>query len=64
MRDIAGPVPCDDGPGYAFGMKTAIPLLDNVFREAESLAAQLRISRSELKDRGAVSPWPDMHPIR
>jgi len=51
MRDIAGPVPCDDGPGYAFAMKAAITLPDDVFGEAEGLAAQFRISRSELHGR-------------
>jgi hypothetical protein len=53
MRDIVGPVPipCDEGPGYTFGMKTAISLPDDVFGEAEGLAAQLRISRSELYGR-------------
>ena len=51
MRDIAGPVPCGDGPGYALGMKTAIPLPDDVVVEAESLASQTRISRSELQGR-------------
>ena len=53
MRDIVSPVPipCDEGPGYTFGMKTAISLPDDVFVEAEGLAAQLRISRSELYGR-------------
>jgi hypothetical protein len=53
MGDSAGPIPvsCDKGPGYTFGMKTAISLPDDVFGEAEGLAAQLRISRSELYGR-------------
>ena len=53
MGDSACPVPisCDKGPGYTLGMKTAISLPDDVFGEAEGLAAQLRISRSELYGR-------------
>lgn len=53
MENIARPIPIsrDEDPGYTFGMKTAISLPDDVFGEAEGLAAQLRISRSELYGR-------------
>jgi hypothetical protein len=36
---------------YTLGMKTAISLPDNLFADGERLAAQLRISRSELYGR-------------
>lgn len=41
----------EHAPGYTPGMKTAISLPDDVFGEAEGLATQLRISRSELYGR-------------
>ena len=40
-------------PGYTFGMKTAISINDETFRQAEEAAAALGISRSEFFSRGA-----------
>jgi hypothetical protein len=37
--------------GYTFGMKTAVSIPDDVFEEAERLAADLRTSRSQLYSR-------------
>jgi hypothetical protein len=37
--------------GYTTGMKTAISLPDEVFRDAEKLASRLKVSRSELYAR-------------
>lgn len=37
--------------GYTFGMKTAVSIPDDVFKEAERLAADLRTSRSQLYSR-------------
>jgi hypothetical protein len=37
--------------GYTPGMKTAISIPDNLFEEAERLAAELRTSRSQLYSR-------------
>ncbi len=34
--------------GYAIGMKTAISILDEIFKKAERLARRLGISRSQL----------------
>jgi predicted transcriptional regulator len=35
-------------PGYTRGMKTAVSVPDDVFRQAEAAARRLRISRSQL----------------
>jgi len=37
--------------GYTFGMKTAVSIPDDVFEEAERLAARLQTSRSRLYAR-------------
>ena len=37
--------------GYTMAMKTAISIPDDVFEEAERLAAELQISRSQLYSR-------------
>ena len=37
--------------GYTLGMKTAISLPDEVFKNAEKLASRLKVSRSELYAR-------------
>lgn len=39
------------GMGYTHGMKTAVSLPDDVFRDAERLAAELKTSRSQLYAR-------------
>ena len=39
------------GSGYTSGMKTAISIPDDVFREAERLARKMKKSRSELYSR-------------
>ena len=37
--------------GYTFGMKTAISLPDELFGQAEQMAAELQVSRSEFYSR-------------
>ena len=37
--------------GYAFGMKTAISIPDDIFKEAERLVDRLQTSRSQLYTR-------------
>lgn len=46
--------------GYTFGMKTAISLPDNVFRQADHLARRLKKSRSQLY-REAVAEYVARH---
>jgi len=46
--------------GYTSGMKTAISLPDELFSEAEQMAAQLQVSRSELYSR-ALSEFLARH---
>ncbi len=46
--------------GYTFGMKTAISLPDEVFRDAERLARRLKKTRSELY-REAVAEYVARH---
>lgn len=46
--------------GYTRGMKTAISIPDDVFQEAEKLAAELKQSRSELYSR-AVREYVARH---
>lgn len=38
-------------PGYTWSMKTAVSIPDEVFEEAERLAAELQTSRSQLYSR-------------
>lgn len=40
-----------DLDGYTLGMKTAVSIPDDVFEEAERLAAELQTSRSQLYSR-------------
>jgi predicted transcriptional regulator len=47
-------------PGYTPGMKTAISIPDDLFREADLLAAELKQSRSQLYSR-AVSEYVARH---
>lgn len=47
-------------PGYTFNMKTAISIPDNLFAEAEQMARQLGMSRSELYAR-AVEAYLEEH---
>jgi hypothetical protein len=46
--------------GYTLGMKTAVSIPDEVFQDAESLAHQLKISRSQLYSR-ALSEYVSRH---
>jgi predicted transcriptional regulator len=46
--------------GYTHGMKTAISIPDDVFQDAERLAAELKQSRSELYSR-AVREYVARH---
>jgi hypothetical protein len=46
--------------GYPCSMKTAISIPDDIFHEAETLAHELRISRSQLYSR-AVSDYVSRH---
>ncbi len=47
-------------PGYTSGMKTAVSLPDEVFRDAERLARRLKKSRSELY-KEAVAEYVARH---
>jgi predicted transcriptional regulator len=47
-------------PGYTFGMKTAVSLPDEVFRDAERLARRLKKTRSELY-KEAVAEYVARH---
>jgi predicted transcriptional regulator len=47
-------------PGYTSGMKTAISLPDEVFRDAERLARRLKKTRSELY-KEAVAEYVARH---
>jgi predicted transcriptional regulator len=49
-----------DGTGYTLGMKTAISIPDDVFTEADRLAAKLNQSRSQLYTR-AVREYVARH---
>ena len=46
--------------GYTFGMKTAISIPDDVFSEADQLARETRLSRSQLYTR-AVREYVARH---
>jgi hypothetical protein len=46
--------------GYTLGMKTAISIPNEVFRNAESLAQQLKVSRSQLYSR-AITEYVARH---
>jgi len=61
FRGLCG-LPCTGGSafGYTSGMKTAISLPDELFSEAEQMAAQLQVSRSELYSR-ALSEFLARH---
>jgi len=51
---LGGGLLCLTGPslgGYTLGMKTAVSIPDEVFEEAERLAAELQTSRSQLYSR-------------
>jgi antitoxin MazE6 len=50
----------DRGRAYTVSMKTAISIPDDVFQDAESLAQQLKISRSQLYSR-ALSEYVSRH---
>jgi hypothetical protein len=46
--------------GYTLGMKTAVSIPDKVFQDAETLANNLKISRSQLYSR-ALSEYVSRH---
>ena len=48
---LCHPQPHRRGVGYTLGMKTAVSIPDDVFEEAERLAAELQTSRSQFYSR-------------
>ena len=53
-------LPAQRDCGYTFGMKTAVSLPDEIFREAERLAQRLKKSRSQLYQE-AVAEYVARH---
>jgi predicted transcriptional regulator len=60
VRNLTGYARPETRAGYTIGMKTAISIPDDVFLEAERLAAELKQSRSQLYSR-AVREYVARH---